>query len=185
MSQKLQRLNRTGTGLLVVDIQEKLLPHIFEKERLIRESVRLIKGVSILSLPIFVTEQYRKGLGLTPPEIASIINGFAPIEKDTFSACGAEGLLAGLKTKGIRDLLLCGMEAHICILNSCLDLLEAGFGVFVVADAVSARNPENTNLAFQRMREAGAVIVSIEMALFELLGGARTDEFKQVQALIK
>ena len=185
MSQKSYRLKRAETGLLVIDIQERLLPQIFEKERLIQESVRLIKGATILGIPIFVTEQYRKGLGLTAPEIASAISGFSPIEKETFSACGAEGLVTAIQSRGIRDVLLCGMEAHICVLNTCLDLLGNGFSVFVVADAVSARKPENARLAFERMRDAGAVIVSTEMVLFELLGRARTEEFKQVQALVK
>src|SRR3954470_1152302 len=115
MSHKLNRLDRAVTGLLVVDIQERLLPQIFEKERLIRESVRLIKGATLLKVPIFVTEQYRKGLGLTTPEIASVIENFAPKEKETFSACGAEGLLQSLKTRKIRHIVLCGMETHICI----------------------------------------------------------------------
>jgi nicotinamidase-related amidase len=185
MSHKVHRLDRAVTGLLVVDIQDRLLPQIFEKERLIRESVRLIKGVTLLKVPIFVTEQYRKALGLTTPEIASIIQGFAPKEKETFSACGAEGLLQSLKARKIRDIVLCGMETHVCILNTCLDLLEEGFHVFVAADAVSARNAENTLFALERMRDAGAVIVSTEMVLFELLGRAATDEFKEILKLVR
>src|SRR4029078_6842929 len=119
MSSKPNRLDRAATALLVVDIQDRLLPQIFEKERLIRESARLIQGAALLKIPIFVTEQYRKGLGLTTPEISSLIKEFAPIEKETFSACGAEGLVQKLKSRNIRDILLCGMESHICILNTC------------------------------------------------------------------
>src|SRR5207244_7962228 len=128
-------------------------------------------------------EQYRKGLGATVPEIASAIAGFAPLEKVTFSACGADGFLNALKDRKIIEVLLCGMEAHVCILQTCLDLLESGFSVFVVADGISARDPGNTRLALQRMHDAGAVTVSTEMAVFELLGRARTEEIKQVQAL--
>jgi nicotinamidase-related amidase len=179
------RIERTGTGLVVVDIQERLLPSIFEQEKLIQTCLRLLKGAEILGIPIFATEQYRKGLGATSPEIAGAIKGFAPLEKVTFSACGAEGFLDNLKAKSIKNVILCGMESHICVLQTCLDLLEHNLGVFVVADAISARNAENSRLALQRMHDAGAVIASTEMVLFELLGRARTEEFKQVQALVK
>ena len=113
------------------------------------------------------------------------IENFAPKEKETFSACGAEGLVSSLKSSKVRDIVLCGMEAHICILNTCLDLLEAGFHVFVAADAVSARSADNTRVALERMRDAGAVIVSAEMVLFELLGRAATDEFKEILKLVR
>ena len=139
----------------------------------------------MLKIPIFVTEQYRKGLGLTTPEIASVIENFAPKEKETFSACGADGLVSSIKTSKIRQIVLCGMETHICILNTCLDLLDEGFEVFVAADAVSARNPENTWIALERMRDSGAVIVSTEMVLFEILGRAATDEFKEILKLVR
>jgi nicotinamidase-related amidase len=185
MSCKPKRLDRARTGLLVVDIQDRLLPQIFEKERLIRQSGILIQGAKVLKIPIFITEQYRKGLGLTTPELASMIEDFQPVEKETFSACGAKGLVEKLKAAKLRDILLCGMESHICILNTCLDLLENRFEVHLVADAISARNPENTRLALDRMRDSGAVISSTEMALFELLGRAATEEFKQVLKLVK
>lgn len=185
MKRKPSRLRRAKTALLVIDIQDRLLPAIFEKERLVRNSVLLIKGATILGLPIFVTEQYRRGLGLTTLEIASAIAGFAPIEKVTFSSCGAPGLVTTLKQRGLIDVLLCGMEAHVCVLQTCLDLVGDGFNVFVVADAVSARNPENSRLAIDRMRSAGALIVSTEMVFFELLERAATDEFKQILALVR
>ena len=179
------RLTRSQSGLVVVDIQERLLPAIFKKEQLIQTTVRLIKGAAILGIPIFATEQYRKGLGPTAPEIAAAITGFSPLEKVTFSACGAEGFSEALKSREVTNVILCGIEAHVCVLQTCLDLLDHGLGVFVVADAISARNPENSRLALQRMHDAGAVIASTEMLLFELLGRARTEEFKQVQALVK
>jgi nicotinamidase-related amidase len=180
------RLRRTQAGVVVVDIQDRLLPQIFEKERLVQKTVLLLKGAAILSLPIFATEQYRKGLGVTAPEIAAAIKDFSPLEKVTFSSCGAAGFVEALKAKGTADVLLCGMEAHICVLQTCLDLLEQKqFRVFVVADAVSSRSEENTRLALERMRTAGAEIVSTEMVLFELLGRAATDEFKQILALVR
>ena len=170
---------------MVVDIQERLLPAIYERERLVQNTALLIKGAVILGLPLFATEQYRKGLGTTVPEIAGAIPGFAPIEKVTFSVCGARGLVAGLKAKKVSQVLLCGIEAHVCVLQSCLDMLEQGFQVFVAADAISSRTAENYRLGTDRMRETGATIVSTEMALFEMLEKAGTDEFKQVLALVR
>ena len=185
MQKQSQRLNRARAGLVVVDIQERLLPAIFEKERVVRNSVRLIKGAEILGLPVFATEQYHKGLGATVPEIASTIAGFVPMEKTAFSACGSEGFLAALKAKQILDVILCGIEAHVCVSQTCLDLLGADFRVFAVADAVSSRTRENWQIGLERMRQAGAVIVSTEMALFELLEQAGTDQFKQILSLVK
>lgn len=170
---------------MVVDIQERLLPAIFEHERLVQNTVRLIKGVTILGLPICATEQYRKGLGPTSPEVAAAIAGFAPIEKITFSACGAKGFITALKARKISDVILCGMEAHVCIFQTCLDMLERGFRVFAVADAISSRTQGDYRIGLQRMRDAGAVIVSTEMILFELLERAGTAEFKKILALVK
>jgi nicotinamidase-related amidase len=185
MQNKPERLARTATGLLVVDIQARLLPAIFEKERLVQNAVRLIRGAGVFGLPIFVTEQYPMGLGPTVPEVAAAVPSFAPIEKLTFSSCGAPGFTDALRARGLTSLLLCGIEAHVCVCQTCLDLLEEGFSVFVVADAVASRTPENQRLGVERMREAGAVIVSTEMALFELLGAAGTSEFKQILTLVK
>jgi nicotinamidase-related amidase len=180
-----RRIARARAGLVVLDIQERLLPAIFEKERVVQNTVRLLKGAAVLGLPIIVTEQYRKGIGPTVPEIARAIPGFAPLEKLTFSACGAPGFLEALAAKGLTDLALCGIEAHVCVSQTCLELLDRGFRCFVVADAISSRTAANHHLAAERMRQAGAVIVSTEMLLFELLERAGTPEFKQVLALVK
>lgn len=185
MPKPTHRLARTKAALVVVDIQERLLPAIFEKERVLQNAVRLAKGAAALKVPTLVTEQYRKGIGLTLPELASAIPGFAPIEKMAFSACGATGFLDSLRATGATDVILCGIEAHVCVCQSCLDLLDAGFRVFVVADAISSRTPENRQVALDRMRAAGAVIASTEMVLFELLERAGTDEFKQILPLVK
>jgi len=182
---KPQRITRAKAGLVVVDIQDRLLPLISERERLLQNVIRLVKGAAILRLPVFVTEQYRKGVGATVPEIASAIPGFAPMEKTAFSCFGATGFVEALRDKGVRDVVLCGIEAHVCVLQTCFDLLENGFCPFVVADAISSRTPENHRLGVERMRDAGTVIVSTEMILFELLERAGTDEFKQVLTLVK
>lgn len=176
---------RARAGLVVVDIQERLLPSIFEKERVVQNAVRLIRGAAILQVPVLATEQYRKGLGPTVPKVATAIASFAPMEKLAFSACGADGFLPMLKRKKVSDVILCGIEAHVCVSQTCLDLLDEGFRVFVAADAVSSRTAENYRIGVERMRAAGAVIVSTEMVLFELLGQAGTAEFKQVLELVK
>lgn len=185
MENVIHRLTRAKAGLLVVDIQERLWPAIFEKERVLQNALRLAKGAALFKLPVFVTEQYRKGLGATMPDLAAAIPAFAPMEKLTFSACGTPGLLEAIQSAGVTDLVLCGIEAHVCVCQTCLDLLERGFRPFVVADAISSRTFENWQAGAERMRGAGATMVSTEMALFELLGQAGTDEFKQVLSLVK
>ena len=185
MQKKSLRLTRAKAGLVVVDVQERLLPAIFEQQRVVQNTVRLIQGATVLRVPIFATEQYRKGLGATVPEVAGAIPGFAPMEKLAFSACGAAGFIPALKQKKVSEAILCGIEAHVCVSQTCLDLLDEGFRVFVVADAVSSRTPENYRFGLDRMRAAGAVIVSTEMVLFELLEQAGTAEFKQILNLVK
>ena len=185
MSKPIRRITRSKSALLVVDIQERLWPAIFEKERLLQNTLRLVRGAIILQVPIFVTEQYRKGLGATVPELVAAMPTFAPVEKLTFSSCGAPGLMEALQERGVTHLIVCGIEAHVCVCQTCLDLLEKGFTTFVVADAVSSRTAENRHTALDRLRKAGAEIVSTEMVLFELLERAGTEEFKQILPLVK
>lgn len=180
-----KRLQRNHAGLLVVDLQEKLVPAMFEKERAVTNAVRLIRGASVLDLPVWVTEQYPHGLGSTVPEVAAAVPGFAPLEKLAFSACGAAGMRQSIEATGRRQVILCGIECHVCVMQTCLDLLEIGLDVFVVADAVSSRTPANWKSGLDRMRDSGAVIVSTEMVIFELLGAAGTPQFKQVLPLVK
>jgi len=183
--QKPMRLRRGQSGLLVVDVQERLVPAIFERERLIQNVVRIIRGAAILNVPVFATEQYRKGLGPTVPEVGAALGEDLPIEKLSFSACRAVGLTDALQAKGVSDVIVCGIEAHVCVCQTCLDLLGQDYRVFVVADAVSSRTPENYRIGLERVRDAGAAIVSTEMVLFELLEKAGTEEFKKILALVK
>ncbi len=185
MQKQSHRLMRAQAGLVVVDFQERLLPAIFEKERVVQNALRLIQGAGILRVPVFATEQYRKGLGATVPELAAAIPEFTPMEKVAFSACRAAGFIPALRQKKVSEAILCGIEAHVCVSQTCLDLVDEGFRVFVAADAVSSRTPENYRIGLDRMRAAGANIVSTEMVLFELLEQAGTAEFKQILALVK
>lgn len=182
---KAERITRAKAGLVVVDIQERLLPAICERERVVQNALCLIQGATILGLPVLATEQYRKGIGATVSEIASAIPDFAPMEKTAFSCFGAPEFVQTLHTRGVSEVVLCGIETHVCVCQTALDLLAAGFRPFVVADAISSRTPQNHHLGVERMRDAGATIVSTEMLLFELLERAGSDEFKQVLALVK
>ena len=183
--QKVLRIRREQACILVIDVQVKLLPAIYKHQRVVENTRRLITGASLLRVPVLATEQYRKGLGPTSPKVATAIDGFAPMEKLAFSACGAAGFRVALKARNVPSVVICGIEAHVCVLQTCLDLLEDGYNVFVVADAVSSRTAENRQLALERMRAAGATIVSTEMVLFEFLEKAGTPEFKQIIGLIK
>jgi isochorismate hydrolase len=185
MSLGLKRIKRAQAVLLVVDIQEKLLPAMYEPVRVLQNAVRLAKGAQILGVPVWVTEQYRKGLGPTVPELASAISGFAPLEKMAFSALGAEGLRSRFRDLDIQQAIICGIESHVCVTQTCLDLLEACVQPFIVVDGVSSRSSEDCRVGLDRMRHAGAVMVSTEMVLFELLERAGTPEFKQVLPLVK
>ena len=179
------RLTRAGSSLLVIDVQERLLPAIADREEVLANIGRLVRGAQTLGVPVQVTEQYRKGLGASVPEIADAVEGFAPVEKLAFSACGAPGVRDALRRGGRGGVLVCGIETHVCVTQTCLDLREEGMEVFVAADAVSSRTRRNHDVGIERMRAAGAVIVSTEMALFELLGEAGTDEFKRILPLVK
>ncbi len=179
------RLRRAHAVLLLVDLQERLLPAMTEPARVLQNAVRLAQAVAILGVPAWVTEQYPKGLGPTVPELARAVARFAPLEKLTFSACGVAGWTEALTARDIADVVLGGIEAHVCVCQTGLDLLDRGFRVFAVADAMSSRTAENQRFGVERLRDAGAVIVATEMVLFELLERAGTAEFKAVQALVK
>ena len=173
-------------ALVVIDIQEKLLPPIFEKERLLRNSQLLIRLAHILELPIIATTQYAKGLGQIVPEIASLLPAVGSMDKLEFGCFGNNEFcakIAGLS--GRSTLLLCGMETHICVLQTALGALNQGHLVHVAADAVSSRTELNWKLGLERMRDAGAVISSTEMIIYELLGRSGSPAFKEMLKHLK
>jgi nicotinamidase-related amidase len=179
------RIRRAAAGIAALDMQERLLPAISNSDAVLTGAARLLRGAAILKLPIVTTEQYTRGLGRTVEAVASLIPGFAPLEKTVFSAFRASGFAAALEKAHVLDVILCGVEAHVCVYQTCLDLVAAGYRVFVVADVVGSRTPENCRIGLDRMRDAGAAIVSVEMALFDLVGEAGTMEFKQILGLLK
>src|SRR5580700_3000411 len=182
-----QPLETDRSALIVVDIQEKLLPPIFQKEQLLKNSQLLIRLAGILKLPALVTTQYAKGLGNTTPEIASLLPDTQPIDKQMFSCFGSDAFCSTLKRMpGNRNtVLLCGMESHICVMQTALGALHEGYIVHVASDAVSSRTEWNWKIGLQRMRAAGAVISSTEMIIYELLRSSGAPAFKELLPYLK
>jgi len=178
-------LERERVALLVVDVQERLWPVMQERQRLVDRIVIMIKACHILKIPIFVTEQYPKGLGATVHPVKEALGGKEPLVKMTFSCCGLTQLPKVLEEKGIGKAIVVGIESHVCVLQTALDLLARGFQVHVPRDAVSSRHEEDERTALQRLAREGVVITTVEMALFELLRTAQAPEFKEVSRLIK
>jgi nicotinamidase-related amidase len=174
-------------ALLVIDIQQKLLPPIFLKEQLVRNAQLLIRAASILKLPVLVSTQYSKGLGTTVAEISSLLNGNEPIDKTLFSCFGSDAFCASLKqlTSARNTLLLCGMESHICVTQTALAALREGYLVHVASDAVSSRTEWNWRIGLDRMRAAGAVISSTEMMIYELMRSSSSAAFKELLPHLK
>jgi len=175
------KLAASRTTLVVIDAQEGFRRAIPDFDRVAKAIATLIEGAGVIGVPVVLTEQYPKGLGETVPEVAEHLpEGTEPLEKVVFSASDAEGFDLG----GRDQALVCGIETHVCVSQSAIDLLGAGVEVQVPLDAVGSRTEENKRVGLHKMERAGAVMTSVETALFELLGRAGTDEFKQVQSLI-
>lgn len=179
-------LDHRASVLLLVDIQERLMPAMHEPLRVIANAAILLGAAYRLGVPVIVTEQYPKGLGHTVPDIAGLIRDRdAVMPKLTFSAAADPATLARLRQSRRGQVLIAGVEAHVCVLQTAIGLVQAGYQVFVVADATSARSPHNVALAMERLTLNGVSVVSTEMALFEWLGRAGTDEFRDLSRLIR
>jgi len=174
-------------ALIVVDIQEKLLPPIFNKDELVKNSGLLLHAANILKMPVVVTTQYAKGLGPVVPEIASLVGNVRSIDKLEFSCFGSNEFRSALKSlPGNRNtVLLCGMEAHICVMQTALAALNEGYLVHVATDAIGSRVRWNWDIAIDRMRAAGGVISTTEMMIYELLRSSGTAQFKQMLPYLK
>jgi nicotinamidase-related amidase len=174
-------------ALLVVDIQEKLLPPIFHKDELVRNAKLLIRAAGVLKIPALVSTQYAKGLGATVPEVASLLPETVAIDKNLFSCFGSEVFCTLLRRlPGDRNtLLLCGMESHICVTQTALGALHDGYIVHVASDAVSSRTEWNWKIGLERMRSAGAVISSTEMMIYELMRSSASPAFKEMLPHLK
>ncbi|MDD4923767.1 MAG: hydrolase [Dehalococcoidales bacterium] len=171
--------------LLVIDVQEKLLPVIYRKEDLTSNIIKLIRGAQVLEIPLMVTEQYPKGLGKTVSEIVELIPVIEPLPKTSFSCYGDKGFKKSLDACGKKQLLVCGIETHVCVYQTAVELKEAGYEVYVVADAVSSRTAENKEIGLNLMKQMGITVTGTETVLFELLKIAEGEKFKAISRIVK
>jgi len=177
-------LNPENTALLIIDVQERLvkaMPNHLEVEEAI---ATLQQGMEILSLPTLITEQYPRGLGATVKSISARSDKATVVEKTSFSCCGADSFAPALEKLGARQVVVSGMETHVCVLQTVLDLLQAGYQVHVPIKATCSRSDENRDNALERMQQAGAIITNVESVLFELLREAGSVEFKAISKMI-
>lgn len=195
MGNKVLRLKKEDTVLVGIDFQERLMPAMKNNEELEAAAVKLVKGCRILGVPAVMTQQYTKGLGPTVAALAEALTApigeeiggaeFQPIEKTSFSAMGEPAFVEALEKLGRKTVIIAGIEAHVCVQQTVIDLLEKGYTVFVANDCISSRNNTDKKYSQRRMGDAGAVGSTYESILFELCGGAREPGFKQISALVK
>jgi nicotinamidase-related amidase len=179
------KLDRHRAVLAVIDVQEAFRPAVLDFDRVARNVGVLVRAARLLEVPVLVTEQYPKGLGATVPEVAEHLEDVAPMEKVCFSALEADGFSSALNAGERDQVLLCGIEAHVCVNQTAEDLLADGREVHVACDAVTSRTAENRDLGLHKMERSGAVLTSVETALFEFLRAAGTPQFKEIQGLVK
>lgn len=178
-------LTCADTLLVIVDIQEKLVRAMHAREELLIRAQQLVQGARVLNVPVLVTEQNPKGLGATVPEIAAHLSGVRPISKFSFGCCASEEFLQALRAGAARNVLMAGIETHVCVYQTARELLTRGCHVEIVADACSSRTPENKQIGLDKMRAAGAAVTSVETALFELLKVAEGPLFKEILKIVK
>jgi nicotinamidase-related amidase len=178
-------LTLENTVLVMIDIQEKLTRAMLDREVLVENAVKMVRGAKILATPIIRTEQNPDGLGRTVPELEELLGDVEPITKLSFSCCGEPRFTEALQKFGRKQILICGIESHVCVYQTIADLAALGHEVQVLADVVSSRTAENRNIGLERCREAGASITSVETALFEMLRAAEGDRFRQMLKVVK
>lgn len=173
------------TALVLVDVQGRLAQSMHNKKDLFENLKTMVKGAHVLGVPILWAEQNPDGLGPTIPEIAELLSNQSPVSKFSFSCCGSDQFLKDLQALNCKNILIVGIEAHVCVYQTAADLTKLRYQVQVVADAVSSRTAENKQIGLQKSKAAGAILTSTETALFELLKEARGDRFKQIIHLVK
>ncbi len=181
----MKKLISDQTLLLIIDVQEKLVPAMSGAANLVGRLVTLIKGIHLLNIPIIYTEQYPKGLGATVPEIRDLLEKEVRCEKQSFSCCLNPDFNETLKRRKRHQILIGGIETHVCVFQTCLDLLADGYAVYLVADTVASRKESDSSLALRVLENGGVNLRSVEMVLFELLQTSRHEKFKEVSKLIK
>lgn len=177
------QMSALDTGLLVIDVQEKLVPRIAGASGMVRNIAFLLNVAKLLSVPVQATEQYPRGLGSTIPELLPYLPDRP--EKVAFSSCAAPGIVETFQRQARPKLVLTGIETHVCVLHSALDLLSAGFRVFLPVDALGARYRVDHDTALRRLEQAGAALTTTESAAFEWMGAANHPQFKEVSRLVQ
>jgi nicotinamidase-related amidase len=181
----IMRITKEKTTGLVIDIQERLFPVMWGKEKFLKNCQILIQGLNELGVPIIVTQQYSKGLGETVDGIKSVLPEFKSIEKREFSCCDEPSVNLNLAELQTKNVIICGIESHVCVLQTSIDLKEAGLNPIVVMDCVSSRTPESIELAKERFRFEGIMMTSVESILFELTRSSAAPEFRAISKLVK
>lgn len=179
------KLRAEESAALFIDFQEKLMPAIHDVDAIMDKTVILAKGLQEFGVPVAFSQQYTKGLGETLPILSEAVEGFSYMDKTSFSCCDCDEIVAWVKSCGKKNILVCGAEAHICVMQTVLDLMDAGMNVFVVADCIGSRKPYDKEMGIKRMEKEGAYMTTCEAALFEMTGGAKSPHFKVISKLVK
>lgn len=178
------KITTENTIAIVIDYQEKLVPAMSEEEKLVKKSKILLGGLKAMGIPMIVTTQYAKGLGNTIEDLSEELDGAPVIDKNTFSVMDNDAVKQAIP-KGTKNIIVCGMEAHICVLQSIIDFQEAGYQTYMVADCISSRSQEDKAYSLVRGEKEGTVITTAEAVLYELMGGSKHPAFKTVSSLVK
>ncbi len=178
-------LNREKTGLLVIDVQEKLMQVMGQKQRIIDNIIKLLHLSTLFNFPVILTEQYPKWLGSTVHEIKEFLPAYEPINKLHFNCCEVDAFNDRLDAEGLRNIIVTGVESHICVFQTCVSILEKGYKVHVPQDAVHSRTDDNWRVGLELMKKAGALITSTETVIYQILGKAGTREFKKMLKILK
>jgi nicotinamidase-related amidase len=180
------RIDKKDSLALVIDFQEKLIPAIDRNEILLHNTEILMKGLNILEVPLIITQQYTKGLGMTVKSLQNVLgNSFQYFDKTTFSCYDDEIILENIKNYGKKNIIICGIEAHICVQQTVIDFKAAGYQVIIVEDCISSRKENDKKIAMHRMIQEGAIVATYESILFELTRDSRSEKFKEISKLIK
>ncbi|MBE6028955.1 MAG: isochorismatase family protein [Clostridiales bacterium] len=178
-------LNREDTLAVFIDFQEKLMPAMHHKEELQDKVCRLAKGLGVLGIPHIVTQQYTKGIGETIPEVAEAIGEFEAIDKTTFSCMSHVDFINQLEIAAKKNIIVCGIESHICVQQTVEQLLEEGYNVYIPVDCISSRSQNDFLWAAERMEKAGAIMTTYESILYELLKDSKAEEFREISKIVK
>jgi len=179
------RIQQERCIALIIDVQERLFPHIHEFQALAGRLGVLAEGLQLLGVPVILTEQYRKGLGPTIKVLCDALPNIEPLEKSSFSCCDDSAIMSAVTAAGRSYVILAGIEAHICLLQTSMDLIQRNYTPVLVADAVSSRSAFDRDIAIERVRSAGGVVTTVESLLFELCRVSGTETFKQISKLVK